>query len=74
MGLGMPMLPPWREMAQYAPERIIWGNNFPHNLAQKTEDDYPNDAELLALAWDWAGDAETRRNMLVDNPQALFFS
>ncbi|MEZ5535684.1 MAG: amidohydrolase family protein [Thiolinea sp.] len=62
-----------REMAAYAPQRIIWGTNFPHNMAQKTED-YPNDAHLLELALDWAGNAATQRRMLVDNPQELFFS
>jgi len=35
-----------REMADFAPERIVWGTNWPHNAA-KTSAEYPNDAALL---------------------------
>lgn len=59
------------EIARYAPERIIWGSNFPHNLAQKTED-YPNDAALLDLLLDWVPDSATRHKIFVDNPSELF--
>ena len=62
-----------REMAKYAPERIIWGTNFPHNFAQKTAD-YPNDAHLLELAVSWVDGEANRQKMLVDNPAALFFN
>ncbi|SNZ07037.1 amidohydrolase family protein [Cohaesibacter gelatinilyticus] len=41
-----------RVIATHAPERIIWGTNFPHNMAARSED-YPCDASLLDLAASW---------------------
>lgn len=61
-----------RVISAYAPERIIWGSNFPHNSA-KTTAEYPNDAALLDLAMSWLPDEESRRKCLLDNPQELFF-
>ncbi len=61
-----------RVIAAHAPDRIIWGSNFPHNSA-KTTADYPNDAALLDLAMSWLPDDESRRKCLLDNPQELFF-
>ena len=60
-----------REIGAHAPDRIVWGTNWPHNAAQKTED-YPDDAHLLDLAMSWLPDDEARRMTLVDTPRALF--
>lgn len=60
-----------REMATYAPERIVWGTNWPHNQA-KTAEDYPDDAGLLDTVMGWFPDAAGRRMAVVDNPQTLF--
>ena len=60
-----------RVIGSYAPERIIWGTNFPHNFAQTTED-YPNDAELLDVSLSWLSDDHGRRLALVTNPEELF--
>lgn len=57
--------------ASYAPERIIWGTNFPHNAATRTED-YPDDAALLDTVMGWFPDEKGRQLALVDNPQTLF--
>jgi predicted TIM-barrel fold metal-dependent hydrolase len=51
-----------------APERMVWGSDWPH----PTETDKPDDALLLDLLSEWAPDAATRRRILVDNPQALY--
>jgi len=51
-----------------APERMVWGSDWPH----PTEKDKPDDALLLDLLSEWAPDAATRRRILVDNPQALY--
>ena len=51
-----------------APERMVWGSDWPH----PTEKDKPDDALLLDLLSEWAPDATTRRRILVDNPQALY--
>ncbi len=59
------------EIASYAPERIIWGTNWPHNLAQATEQ-YPDDALLLDTVLSWFPSEEARDLALVTNPETLF--
>ncbi|WP_422074926.1 amidohydrolase family protein [Tranquillimonas rosea] len=60
-----------REMAAFAPQRIVWGTNWPHNLAKATED-YPDDRALTDTVLSWFPSDEARRQALVDNPEALF--
>jgi len=60
-----------RIMADYAPERIVWGTNWPHNAARRAED-YPDDAQLMATTLAWLGSAHRMRLALVDNPEALY--
>ncbi|MDI6024704.1 amidohydrolase family protein [Corticibacterium sp. UT-5YL-CI-8] len=60
-----------RLIADYAPERIVWGTNWPHNAMQRTED-YPDDAALLDTVMSWFPSDAARRLALVDNPQDLF--
>ncbi|MDO6584707.1 amidohydrolase family protein [Salipiger sp. 1_MG-2023] len=60
-----------REIGAHAPERIVWGTNWPHNAAQRSED-YPDDADLLDLAMSWLPDDAARRAALVDTPRALY--
>lgn len=60
-----------REIAAYAPERIVWGTNWPHNLA-KTTADYPDDAALTDTVLGWFADDSARKLALVSNPEALF--
>lgn len=59
-----------RDIADHAPERIIWGNNWPHNHATTTEA-YPDDAALLDTGLGWI---PTRHHqaVLVDSPAQLF--
>jgi D-galactarolactone isomerase len=59
-----------RILIKQAPERVIWGSNWPHALAEKIG--YPNDAALLDLLLDWAPDETVRRRILVDNPAELY--
>jgi D-galactarolactone isomerase len=51
-----------------APERMVWGSDWPH----PTEKDKPDDALLFDLLSHWAPDAATRQRILVDTPQALY--
>jgi predicted TIM-barrel fold metal-dependent hydrolase len=51
-----------------APERIVWGSDWPH----PTEKDKPDDAALFDLLGEWAPDEATRRRILVDNPAKLY--
>jgi D-galactarolactone isomerase len=51
-----------------APERMVWGSDWPH----PTEKAKPDDALLFDLLLQWAPDDATRRRILVDNPAALY--
>lgn len=59
-----------RLLAAEVPERILWGTNWPHNLA-KTTADYPDDAALLDTVVGWIPEHE-RTRVLALNPAALF--
>jgi D-galactarolactone isomerase len=60
-----------RSIAMHAPERIVWGSNWPHNLA-RTQADYPDDAQLTDTVLGWLADDAARKRALVDNPEELF--
>ncbi|TQX85416.1 MULTISPECIES: amidohydrolase family protein [Rhizobium] len=60
-----------RAIATHAPERIVWGTNWPHNLAREQEQ-YPDDAALADTVLGWLSDDHARKLALVDNPQQLF--
>jgi predicted TIM-barrel fold metal-dependent hydrolase len=61
-------LPIARAYVEAAPERVVWGSDWPH----PTEAEKPDDAVLLDLLADWAGDEATRKRILVDNPAELY--
>lgn len=60
-----------RDIALYAPQRIVWGTNWPHNLARE-QADYPDDAALTDTVLGWLPDDNARRLALIENPQTLF--
>ena len=51
-----------------APERMVWGSNWPH----PNETDKPDDAALFDLLAIWAPDSAIRRRILVENPAVLY--
>ena len=51
-----------------APERLVWGSDWPH----PTEKEKPDDAVLFDLLAIWVPDEATRRRILVDNPARLY--
>ena len=58
-----------RAVVEAAPERAVWGSDWPHvNISTPM----PNDADLCDLFLDWVPDAQTRRQILVDNPAILY--
>jgi 2-pyrone-4,6-dicarboxylate lactonase len=59
-----------RTLAMQAPERIVWGTDWPH--PNHKPDAIPNDGELVDLIAEIAPDEKTRQLMLVDNPTKLF--
>lgn len=52
-----------------APDRIIWGTDWPHVNYSKP---VPNDADLFELLFRYAPDPVLRRKILVDNPARLY--
>jgi D-galactarolactone isomerase len=60
-----------RAIAAHAPERIVWGSNWPHNLARE-QDKYPDDAALADTVLGWFADDGARKLALVDNPEVLY--
>ncbi len=57
-----------RILAEQAPERILWGTDWPHPNHKQM----PNDGVLVDLIAEIAPDEKTRRLMLVENPAKLF--
>lgn len=51
-----------------APERMVWGSDWPH----PTEKEKPDDATLFDLLSQWAPAAAHRQRILVTNPEALY--
>ena len=51
-----------------APERLVWGSDWPH----VTETHKPDDAELFDLLTVWAGSNRVRDSILVENPIKLY--
>jgi predicted TIM-barrel fold metal-dependent hydrolase len=57
-----------RALIEAAPDRVIWGSDYPHlSFAEKV-----GSVELWNLLGKWAPDEATRRRILADNPQRLF--
>jgi predicted TIM-barrel fold metal-dependent hydrolase len=70
------MGPPFTDAAPFAqalikaaPDRILWGTDWPHpNIAKHM----PNDGDLVDLVPLYAPDAATQKLILVDNPHRLY--
>ena len=52
------------------PERMVWGSDWPHPTEKA--DNKPNDAILFDLLAEWAPHEGTRKQILVQNPAALY--
>lgn len=59
-----------RALVAAAPERLVWGTDWPHVNMNGRQ--MPNDGDLFDLLAEWAPDAEVRKRILVDNPRALY--
>ena len=60
-----------RAYVNAAPERLIWGSDWPHPTERA--DAKPNDAVLFDLLTTWAPEqGENRNRILVDNPAELY--
>jgi predicted TIM-barrel fold metal-dependent hydrolase len=71
---GLPfveVIPFARAVIAAAPDRVIWGSDWPHsnNFAPGYT---PNDGDLVDLLGQFAPDESSRRKILVDNPAKLY--
>jgi D-galactarolactone isomerase len=57
---------------QAAPERMVWGTDWPHPSASRGEVPMPDDAAMLDLLGQWAPDECVREQILVRNPAQLY--
>ncbi len=60
-----------RRLAEAAPDRTLWGTDFPHpNIAG----DMPNDGDLVDILALAVEDEAVRRKILIDNPNRLYWA
>lgn len=57
-----------RAMVAVAPDRLVWGTDWPHPNAKYV----PNCGDLAQMAAEWAPDEAVRRKILVENPARLY--
>ena len=57
-----------REFVRAAPERAVWGSDWPHPGPKA----HPDDAVLFDILSEWAPDEMVRNRILVDNPKKLY--
>jgi predicted TIM-barrel fold metal-dependent hydrolase len=60
-----------RRFVAAAPERCVWGTDWPHTQFE-TKEQMTDDGMLLDWLFDWVPDAATREKILVTNPAALY--
>jgi predicted TIM-barrel fold metal-dependent hydrolase len=58
-----------RAYVSAAPERLVWGSDWPHPTEQGQK---PDDAVLFDLLSEWAPDATVRHRILVENAAVLY--
>ena len=52
-----------------APDRLVWGTDWPHVMLDAS---MPNDGDLADLLATWVPDAAVRKRILVDNPARFY--
>lgn len=63
------LVPYAQALVATAPERLLWGSDWPH---PSNHGPMPNAGALLDLLALWAPDPDHRRQILVDNPARLY--
>jgi predicted TIM-barrel fold metal-dependent hydrolase len=68
--------PPYRDITPFAralvaaaPDRLVWGSDWPHVLLETT---MPRDEDLVDQIAEWVPDEAVRKRILVDNPERLY--
>ncbi len=62
-------IPYAKSLIDIAPDRILWGTDWPHPNISKW---MPNDGDLVDLVPLFAGDKQLQQKVLVDNPARLY--
>ena len=52
-----------------APDRCVWGTDWPHPMGKQM---MPNDGDLADMLAAWVPDEGLRKKVLVDNPARLY--
>jgi predicted TIM-barrel fold metal-dependent hydrolase len=63
------LVPFAQAIVKAAPERVLWGTDWPHPSARAK---MPNDGDLADLLAEWAPDEAQRKRILADNPKRLY--
>ena len=63
------VLPFIRKLAAEAPERLLWGSDWPH---ADLPGEMPNDGDLVDLIGEWLPHEKLRKLVLVENPARKF--
>ena len=56
--------------AAHAPQRMVWGTDWPH--VNMNDREMPNDGDLLDLMLEWVPDETVRNRILADNAKVLY--
>jgi len=58
-----------RALIEAAPERVMWGTDWPHPNKYVAN---PNDGDLVDALGDWVSDERMRRRIMVETPAAFY--
>ena len=58
-----------RALVDAAPERLLWGSDWPHVFIKTA---MPNDGDLFDVFAKWVPDAAMRQRILVDHPALVY--
>jgi 2-pyrone-4,6-dicarboxylate lactonase len=58
-----------RALIEAAPERVMWGTDWPHPNKYAVN---PNDGDLVDALGDWVSDERMRRRIMVETPAAFY--